>query len=685
MPPILTGTILVDSAKPLAVFRPDEAMGAGIDAREAGGVDRLFQPVNLRRMRQAGLRPLTYRLRTELAIEAWHWGPRGEWSDPEHAQGYWTGSTDQPDSIQLSFGYRLPRRGNTIDQADNTGYSRLDDGDTATIWKSNPYLSAPYTDPAFVRPQWVVVDLGRQERVDRAELIWGEPFARRYDVQHWTGIDEYDPDGRWIAFPNGERTQGQGGREVLSLGSAPIATRFVRLLLRESGNRAPPGSKDPRDALGFAIRELSIGRQDAVTGFADLVRHAPDRGQQTVIWVSSTDPWHRAIDRDPNVEQPGLDRLFGSGLTSGLPTLIPVGAVYDTPENAAALVSFLHKRGYPLAGIELGEEPEGQYMSAEDFTSLYLQTRAAIRAVDKTTPLGGPSQQSGLSDTWLDPDPQRSWAGRLVRALKTRNALDQLQFFSFEHYPFDDLCGDIPAKLRAETPLMAGLWRRLRDDGLVPGIPIYITEYGFSAFAGQAMVELPAALLNADIVAKALSLGAARTYLFGYGPESPVNQHLACAGRGNLMLFQEDDAGRAKWAMPTFWAAHMLTQVWAQEGHGRHKLFATRWSPDRRVSRNRSALAAYAVQRPDHRWAILMINRDAARAAQVHLALKAARKRTAWPNAGWSITQYSARNYRWSVAAQTPLRDGPPSRFKRHNKALLLPPLSLTVAVQSVP
>jgi hypothetical protein len=76
-------------------------------------------------MRAAGLSRLTYRLRTEVGIESWHWNPEGRWSDSAHAQGYWISDSASRRLITLTHGYRLPRRGNSIDQADNTGYSRL--------------------------------------------------------------------------------------------------------------------------------------------------------------------------------------------------------------------------------------------------------------------------------------------------------------------------------------------------------------------------------------------------------------------------------------------------------------------------------------------------------------------------------------------------------------------------------
>src|SRR5206468_11861058 len=67
-----TVTLTVDTTKPVNQFVPSHALGAGVDGHAFGKTERQLSPANIQAMLSAGFKPVTYRLRTELAGEAWH-------------------------------------------------------------------------------------------------------------------------------------------------------------------------------------------------------------------------------------------------------------------------------------------------------------------------------------------------------------------------------------------------------------------------------------------------------------------------------------------------------------------------------------------------------------------------------------------------------------------------------------
>lgn len=679
-----TLTVRIDAAAgPVATIDPQTTFGAGLDGHRPGDIARLYTPANVRALSSAGFGVVSYRLRTELANDAWHWNPAGHWSDPAHAQGYWTSDTALGAPIERSRGYRLPRRGNTVDQADDRGYSRIDDSDTATFWKSDPYLDSTYTGDSNARhPQWVIVDLGRTRRVDALRIQWAAPFATRYDVEYWagelpgSGFDE-NPDGAWHAFPLGVVRDGAGGRDQRRLDTTAVDTRFVRLWLRAGSHTALPGSHDPRDALGYAIREIGIGVLQPNGTIADRVRHAAARDHQSVIAVSSTDPWHRASDLDTNLEQPGLDLVFTRGVTHGRAPLMPVAVLFGTPDDAAAEVTYLRRRGYPIDRVEIGEEPDGQYVSPDDYGALYLQWVRALRAADPTIRTGGPSWQSTSTDLMMawrkDPD-TRPWLKRFLDYLRSHGSARSLTFFSFEWYPFDDICAASGPQLAQATAMLDSALATLTDEGLPLDVPRIIAEYGYSAFAGRAEVDRAGALLDADAAANFATHGGAQAFLYGWEP-SPLDRNAACDSWGNNTMFVSDTARRILYTTATYFAAHMLTHEWMNPAGDAHLFRAT---ASRRGTHDAALITAYAARLSDGTWSLLLINMDSSRTWNVGVRLDSAA-----PVAGpATLAQFGAASYVWHAhgANGFPDPDGPivHRRFAKP-KRIRLPPWSISV------
>src|SRR6202007_3322492 len=145
--PLAAQTIRVDATPSHATNSvvPAQALGAGIDRLPLGATDKTFIEPTIKQVLSSGWQTISYRQNTELHIEAWHWNPQGTWSDPA-GKGYFVGSANPTEMLRYSYGYGLPRRGFTRnDGTENVGFSRLTDGDLASFWKSNPYLTQRFT------------------------------------------------------------------------------------------------------------------------------------------------------------------------------------------------------------------------------------------------------------------------------------------------------------------------------------------------------------------------------------------------------------------------------------------------------------------------------------------------------------------------------------------------------------
>jgi F5/8 type C domain len=605
-------TIVVDTSHAVNSFSPLRALGGSID-RQRGGTTQdqvekhtdwvMSKPV-VNELLGAGWGTVTYRQNTELQIEAWHWNPRGTWSNAAKQEGYFAGSSEATsEQISHSWAYPLPHRGATV--GDGTGWSRLTDGDLKSYWKSNPYLSRAYTgEDDLLHPQWVMIDLGAKVDINAIKIAWANPYATRYYVQFWTG--ELEPfyaginKGTWQTFPMGTVTSGKGGTPTLSLANWKISARYLRIWMTQSSNTCDThGPEDKRNCMGYAINELYIGTMSADGQFTDIVKHMPSR-QQTITWPSSVDPWHAASDLDyGRGDQIGFDLFFNSGVTRGLPTMIPIAMLYAIPEDAANEIAYLYKRKYPISWIEMGEEADGQRVLPEDYASLYIQFAKAIHKLVPNAPLGGPAFEgtSGDVDSWADANGRVSFLGRFVDYLKAHGHLQDFTFFSFEHYPCmgTGKCGDW-SSLVWEPDFVNHVVQTWKDNGLPPNVPFFMTEGNDLGEGNPGTVK--SGLWLADYVGSMMTAGAAGTYYFHY---------IASPGAGGRGFLSVGDDNHAIYS-PQYLATEVIAKEWVQPVDAIHKLFKA--TSDVKDDAGNILVTAYAVERPDGQWSIMLINKD---------------------------------------------------------------------------
>jgi len=632
---------------------PNQALGAGIDRMPAAAIEKLFTESAINRVLSAGWQPVSYRQNTELHIEAWHWNPKGTWSDPG-GKGYFTGSREPTEMIRNSYGYPLPHRGATRnDGTDATGYGRLTDGDLNTYWKSNPYLTRAFTGEED-HPQWVILDLANSLSINAIRIAWADPYAKRYRVQYWTGEQPIlqPAKGSWITFTGGTVDNGEGGTVTIPLNSVPMPVRYLRIWMTESSNTCDShGSADRRNCLGFAIRELYAGTVSANGEFHDSVLHTPDQGQ-TTTWCSSVDPWHEPSDFDPRLsDQVGFDLFFTSGATRGLPAMIPIAMVFNIPEDAAAEIAYLEKRKYPISYVEMGEEPDGQYMLPEDYAALYIQFSDALHKVDPALKLGGPVFTGQNEDivVWPDAQGRISWTRRFVDYLRDHGHLKDLAFFSFEHYPYVP-CTVTWNSLYDEPRLVSHIIDVWHDDGVPADVPLFITESNISWQTDESFVDIFGALWLADYVGAFLSSGGNAVYYFHY---LPMGVHHGCNNSmGTFGMFTTTEKDY-QILQPTsqYFASQLINLEWVEPGSGEHRLF--RATGDLDDPAGHALVTAYAALCPDGQYSLLVVNRDQWNSHKVRIAFHEAKANADRFFSGpVTTTTFGRAQYQWHPDAK---------------------------------
>jgi hypothetical protein len=639
-------------------FDPDSALGSSIDVLSHDGIDKVYTPHIIQESLSAGWGPISYRNNSELRMAAWHWTENGAWSDAAHKSGYFTGSTELKEPVRYILSYALPHRGFS------TSGDRPIMGPNLSYWKSNPYLTSKFTgENDSLHPQWVIVDLQGEKPVSAIRIAWATPYATTYQLEYWVGTGALDfdggPKGGWKTFPSGVQKAAQGGTVSLKLADAPVSTQYVRVLMTESSNTCDEhGSDDPRNCVGFAIKEIRVGGTDSSGAFVEIQKNVSER--PNTYTSSSIDPWHSAADANTSGgnQHTGFDLFFTSGLTNNLPAMIPVTMLYGTPDDAAAQIAYIEKRGYPISYVEMGEEPDGKHAMPEDYGTLYLQWATAIHKVDPKLKLGGPVFEGINEDirVWHDAHGRISWMGRFVDYLKAHGRLADLSFVSFEHYPFEP-CDITWKSLYREPTLVKHILQVWRDDGVPKDVPLMITEDHLAAGLTGPMTTIFAALWLADNVGSFFEGGGA---LFTHSPIQPQGIQKTCLGWSSWSNFVSDEQTlEIKGYTSPYFAAHMINLEWVQHRSGVHVMFPA--SVNIKDAEGNLLITSYAVHRPDRKWSLMLVNRDETNSHAVRVVFEDAKdKKEASFSGPVTLVTFGSEQYVW-------INDGPNSHADPDN------------------
>ena len=680
------GVVRVDTtpAHVLNTFDPDTALGTSIDVLSRNGIDKVYTPHIIQEALSAGWGPISYRNNTELRMAAWHWNENGTWSDPANKSGYFTGSTELKEPLRYILAYALPHRGFS------TSGDRPVQGPNLIYWKSNPYLTSRFTGESdSLHPQWVVVNLRAPKPVNAVRIAWASPYATTYRVEYWVGKNALDfdagPRGEWETFAAGSIKNGQGGAATLKLAETPVSTQYLRIWMTESSNTCDVhGPDDIRNCVGYAIQEIHPGAIDAAGAFADTVTDITGKNQPSYT-SSSIDPWHSAGDANTSGggQHTGFDLFFTSGLTNNLPAMIPVTLLYGAPEDSAAQIAYIEKRGYPISWIEMGEEPDGKHMLPEDYAALYIQWARAIHKVDPKLKLGGPVFEGVNEDirVWPDAQGHSSWMGRFVSYLKSHGHLSDLAFVSFEHYPFEP-CDITWKSLYQEPQLMKHILQVWRDDGVPKEVPLIVTESHLAANLTGPMSTIFGGLWLADNVGSFFEGGGA---MFHHSPIQPQTVGKTCLGWATWSNFVADNDYNITGYTSLYFTARMINLEWVEHRAGEHRMFPS--SSGIKDSDGNVLVTSYAVHRPDGQWSLMLVNRDENNAHTVRIVFENSSDKHQSKSffAGpVTLVTFGSEQYVWKNDGQKSHADpdGPPLATRIHGSpeaAFTLPKASITV------
>jgi hypothetical protein len=112
-------------------------------------------------------------------------------------------------------------------------------------------------------------------------------------------------------------------------------------------------------------------------------------------------------------------------------------------------------------------------------------------------------------------------------------------------------------------------------------------------------------------------------------------------------MFTVDANYQIQQPLAQFFVAQLINLEWVQPGSGEHEVFTA--SSDVNDGADHDLVTAYAVKRPDGRWAMMAVNRDQESAHRVRIKFEGAEKESGFAGPV-EISTFGSAQYQWHPA-----------------------------------
>ena len=191
--------------------------------------------------------------------------------------------------------------------------------------------------------------------------------------------------------------------------------------------------------------------------------------------------------------------------------------------------------------------------------------------------------------------------------------MQDLQFFSFEHYPYEP-CRITWASLYDEAELIHHIIDVWHADGLPASMPFFITESNLSSSTSETYEDIFSGLWLADYIGSFLSNGGSGVYYFHYLPLQW--EHGCNDSAGTFGMFTVHPDYSVNQPLAQFFVSQLINHEWLQ-ADGVNQLFPA--ASDITDGAGHTLVTAYAVKRPDGQWSVMLINKDQENSHRVHI------------------------------------------------------------------